>query len=359
MKKGKYYTRPDGLKEAIRTINGKRVAFRGKTDREVDRKILEYKEKAATGRTFPEVADEWEREHEAEITESTRRVYSVSVKRLKKAFPGPVSELRPLDIKRYMTTFERQGRASTSVQIELTVIKMILSHAVLVGDIDVSPAVEVHKSRGLPRKKREAMTEDQEALVKAAGEAQTAHWWLFGYLLMYTGLRRGEALALTYQDIDRKANVIHITKKISYATGKPVVDDFLKSENGLRKVPLLPPLAKALPKNRIGLIFPGRDGGLMTPFEITSNWKQYCRDIGLNKIQQDDKGDIIEEFPVTPRCFRHSYATICYEAGLDPRQAAEILGDTPEVTEKVYTHLRNSKRQTAAEKLTAYMEEAK
>lgn len=359
MKKGKYYTRPDGLKEAIRTINGKRVAFRGKTDREVDRKILEYKEKAATGRTFPEVADEWEREHEAEITESSRRVYSVAARRLKEAFPGPVSALKPLDVKRYLTSFERQGRAATSVQIELAVLKMILSHAVLVGDIDVSPAAEVHKSRGLPQKKREALTEEQEAIVKAAGEDQTAHWWLFGYLLMYTGLRRGEALALTYQDIDRKANVIHITKKISYATGKPVVDDFLKSENGLRKVPLLPPLAKVLPKDRIGLVFPGDDGGPMSAYEIQRNWRAYCRDVGLNRVQRDDAGKVIEEFPITPHCFRHSYATICYEAGLDPRQAAEILGDTPEVLERVYTHLRSARRQTAAEKLAEYMATAK
>ena len=42
MAKSKYYKRPDGLFESIRTINGKRVAFRGKTCREVDRKILEY-----------------------------------------------------------------------------------------------------------------------------------------------------------------------------------------------------------------------------------------------------------------------------------------------------------------------------
>ena len=57
-KKPKYYVRPDGLHESIRTINGKRVAFRGKTDKEVDRKILEYREEAEKGRKFPVIADE-------------------------------------------------------------------------------------------------------------------------------------------------------------------------------------------------------------------------------------------------------------------------------------------------------------
>lgn len=358
-KKSKYGVRKDGLHEAIRTINGKRVAFRGKTDREIDRKILEYQMEVEQGRNFPTIADEWEREHESDVSESTRRVYSYAVKRLKEAFPGRASEIEPVDVQNYIKRFEAQGRSANSVGIELAVCRMIFAHAVIKGDIRISPAAEVKKSRGLPCKKREALTEEQEEAVKAAGLTKAARWWLFGYLLLYTGCRRGEALALTYRDIDRKAGVIHITKKVSYATGKPVLENHLKSENGLREIPLLPPLAAALPKNRIGLLFPGDDGGYMRPHEITREWRHYCRDVGLNQIQQGETGETVETFPITPHCFRHSFATICYEAGLDPRQAAGLLGDTPEVVEAVYTHLRQDRRQTAAEKLTAYFEAVK
>ena len=355
--KAKYYVRPDGIHEAIRTINGRRVAFRGKTDREVDRKILEYQAEEERGRLFPAVADEWEREHEGKVTESSRRVYSYAVKRLQAAFPGSVKDIEPVDVQNYIRRFEAQGRSKNSVGIELAVCRMIFAHAVIKGDIRINPAVEVRKSRGLPAKERLALTEEQERAVKAAGMAQKGRWWLFGYFLLYTGCRRGEALALTYGDIDRKANLIHITKKVSYATGKPVLEDRLKSENGGRDIPLLPPLAAALPKNRIGLLFPGADGGHMKPSEITKNWRWYCRDIGLNEIRQTDAGETVETFPITPHCFRHSFATICYEAGLDPRQAANLLGDTPEVLESVYTHLRDRRKQTAAEKLMAYVQE--
>ena len=62
-KKSKYYVRPDGLHEAIRTIHGKRIAFRGRSDAEVERKMLEYHAKLSRGRTFREVANDWEREH--------------------------------------------------------------------------------------------------------------------------------------------------------------------------------------------------------------------------------------------------------------------------------------------------------
>ena len=46
----KYYVRPDGLHETIIRINGKRKAFRGKTDREVWNKVKEYRDDLAAGR---------------------------------------------------------------------------------------------------------------------------------------------------------------------------------------------------------------------------------------------------------------------------------------------------------------------
>lgn len=356
-KKPKYYQRPDGLFETIKTINGRRVAFRARTCQEVDRKLLEYREEVSAGRSFPVVADEWERSHEAVVSEATRVAYRVIVKRLKAHFNGPVSRYRPLDVQRYVTCLELQGRAGNSVQMELGVIRMIFSHAVLARDIDVSPATEVKKSRGLPRKTRTALTAEQENVIRASWDA--AHFGLFPYFLLYTGMRRGEALALSYADIDRKRGVILVNKKLNYADGNiPFLEDRTKSANGMREVPLLPPLARALPKNRVGLIFPGENGGFMRKSEIVKNWKQYCRETGLNLVQVTDSGKTVESFPITPHCLRHSFATMCYEAGLDPRQSAGIVGDTPAVLEKVYTHLREERKQSASEKLSAYLEAA-
>ncbi len=355
MAKQKYYQRPDGLYESIRKINGRRVAFRGKTCREVDRKILAYQEQAQAGRPFPVVAAQWQREHDKTVSLSTQMVYGYAVKRLCAAFPKSIRDVKPLDVKRYLNDLERAGYSAQTVQTDLSVCKMICSYAVISGDIDVSPATEIRKSRGLPVKRREALTEEQEAIVKRVSAERKAHFWLFGCLLLYTGMRRGEALALTYGDIDRKAGVIHVTKKLSYATGQmPVLEDHLKSENGRRDIPLLPPLAAALPRNRAGLIFPGEDGGFMRSSEITKNWRRYCRDAGLFAAERASNGETVETFPITPHCFRHSMATICYEAGLDPRQTARILGDAVETVEGVYTHLRQQRQKSAAEILAEY-----
>lgn len=349
-KKQKYYQRKDGLFETIKTINGKRVAFRGHSCREVDQKLLAYREEKERGRPFPKVADEWEREHEKEIKEATRISYQSCVKRIKAAFPGPVTKIKPIDVKRYLVGFEKQGYAAQTVSVELCILRAILSHAVMAGDIDVNPAAEVASSKGLPKKTREALTEEQEKVVKT--KWQDAEFGLFALFLLYTGMRRGEALAITYQDIDRKKGVIRVNKKLSYAgRNRPVLEDWTKSANGIREVPLLAPLAAALPKGRIGLVFPGADGGYMTDYELYRNWRSFCLDVGFIETSSDGE----TSFPITPHCFRHSFATICYEAGLDPRQAAKICGDTPETIEKVYTHLRQGKEVSAAEKLAAFV----
>lgn len=345
-KKGKYYTRPDGLKEAIRTINGKRVAFRGKTDREVEQKMREYKEKQERGVMFAAAANEWIIEKESLVGESTRCFYAKEVKRAIEYFDCPIKQIKPIDIRRYIAKIAKEGYAAQTGKQILSILRQIFSRAVMEGYIDISPVTEVKMPKGMPKTKRQALTEEQEYIVKKSGIERTAHFWLFAYLLLYTGMRRGEAAALTYADIDRKNMVIHVNKKVNYSFYPPKLENFLKSENGERDIPLLPPLADALPKNAIGLIFAGEDGGYMRMHDIINSWRRYCRDVGL----VDDSGDKLE-YPITPHCLRHSYATICFEAGLDPRSAAKFLGDDVATVESVYTHLRAEKRESAAEKL--------
>lgn len=350
----KYYQRPDGLFETSRTVNGKRIKFRGRTCAEVDRKILEYNTQKKQGRRLPEIADEWYKLRESDVSHSTFKVYGYALDRIKEHFTQRAGEITPLDVKRYVTQFERKGYAKHTVNIEVAVLKQIFAHAVIQGDVDVSPAKEVRPGKNLPEKQRSALTEEQERMVE---NCRVGDWWLLGLMLLYTGCRRGELLALEWKDIDRTAGVIHITKKLNYAFGNtPKLENHLKSENGKRDIPLFKPLADALPRNRIGKIFPDKDGNYLTASKLDRVWKTYCHDAGLTKWSYDEDNKPEETPLVTPHCFRHSFATICFEAGVDPKDAAAFVGDSEAVVRNVYTELRARHHASSAEKVNAYLE---
>lgn len=354
MAKKTYYQRPDGLYETSRTINGKRIKFRGRTVKEVDRKILEYNAEKKVGRKFPVVADAWERSYENEVAYGTWKTYVITIRRLQSHFTGPIGQITPLDVKRYLNSFEQSGYSKGTVSRERVILKMIFDFAVLAGDIDVNPAAAVSISRHLPQGKRSALTEEQEILVE---RCRKGDWWLLGLMLLYTGCRRGELLALEWKDIDREAGVIHITKKLNYAFGPaPRLEHHLKSANGKRDIPLLQPLADALPRNRIGKIFTNANGDYLSQSELETAWKAYCRDAGLVKTVINKKGIAEVKPAVTPHCFRHSFSTICYEAGIDPKAAAAFLGDTESIMRDVYTELRARHKDTSADKVNAYLE---
>lgn len=364
-KKEKYYKRPDGLFEAIRTVNGKRKAFRGRTCREVDRKILEYRDEAEKGWTFTKAADNWYREIETEVAHATYRNYGNTMRRLVARFgPERIAEITPEEIVAYIRQFEKKDYSRDTVQLEISVLKLIFRSAInrrTESGLAINPAAEVRKSKGLKHRVRTALTEEQEAKVEATAREKRGEWWLLGYFLMYTGLRRGEALALTWRDIDRKAGVIHVCKKLNYDNANvPLLEDHMKSENGRRDVPIFDELARMLPRNQIGYVFPSPGTGkYLTAYELAKYWKQYCRDAGLMDTITADNGKQKEKTQVSPHCFRHTFATICYEAGVDARTAAEWLGDSVAVMEKVYINLRKNHRSDSVRQVNEHLSRAK
>lgn len=358
MAKRKYYVRPDGLHESIRTINGKRVAFRGKTDREVDRKILEYKEQAEKGRTVREVLEEWQRDKEPRVSESTRVAYRAPVGRLLDALGDRrVREVKPIDLVRILTDMQAKGFALGAVKLQKTVILQVFRFAVIRGDVDVSPAAEIELPRGLPRSERGSLSPEQIATVTA----YRGPGWMLGLMALYTGCRRGELMALRWEDIDRKAGTITINKKVSYATGRPVLEDHTKTAAGMRTIPLLSPLADALPRGRIGLVFHGKDGGYLTKTEIDALWRDFCDGAGLYTTEEENGGSVAirgacRRYPYTLHWMRHTLATICYDADLDIKSAAAILGHASEqVTAGIYQHMTKTREQISAERLEAFV----
>lgn len=328
--------RPDGLIQRQVTINGKRKSFYGHNERELNRKIAEYKEETKHGIKFKVSAEEWEKEHFPTLEYNTLKGYKPALRRAIEEFGDQDEQtITPKAISRMLEKMAKQGFAQKTVRTQLLVIHLIFEKSVLDGRLEYNPAASVKIPKGLPKKRRDIPDEKEIEKVK---KGLNCTFGLFAYFLLYTGCRRGEALALTYGDIDRKNGLIYISKSVYYDNNRPHIKQ-PKTAAGCREVILLNILAKKLPtqKDKDALLFPNADGELLTETQFQRQWELYQKESGVT---------------VTPHQLRHAYATILFEAGIEDKDAQELLGHANiSTTRDIYTHITNKRRKETAKKL--------
>lgn len=327
----KYYVRPNGLHESIIKVTladgtTKRKAFRGKTDTEVYNKIKAWGREAAShpaGVLFRVEARAWWNAIEPTLEHNTIKSYRPAYERAVAHFGNEVAaKITAQDIDRYIKDFSAV-RARKTVVTQLQVIRQILRQAELDGVIQYNPAHAVKPPRNLPQTRREAPGKEEIQRIKDSVELP---FGLFAFLIYHTGCRRGEALALTGKDIDRKRGLVHITKSVYHEGNKPRLKR-PKTEKGVRDVPLLSALDRAL-SGRLGRGFLfSLDGGEtpLTNDQVTELYNQYRESSGVT---------------VTPHQIRHGYATALFENGISPKTAQTLLGHAQlSTTMDIYTHV--------------------
>ena len=326
--------RKDGLWQEVVTINGKKKYFYGKTKAAVMKKLREWQEGNERGELFREVALDWREEHWQHLVPSTARSYEASVKRAISQFPTQsVKDITASQIEAHIRDLAAKKYSKKIVTRQLNVYNMIFNFAIRKDLVRYNPCSAVRVPSGLPVKKRELPSDADLEVVKNSE-------WLLPFFLLYSGCRRGEALAIRYEDIDFENRVIHITKAVGYKDNTPYLK-VTKTDAGRRDIILLDILADRIPKNKTGLIFPNKQGELYKDSQIRRAWAKW---------QLENKTD------VTAHQLRHGYATILFDAGLDTKDAQYLLGHTTiAMTQDVYTHIRQQRQRITAEKLNSYV----
>lgn len=363
MAKSKIKKRSDGLYQLSVTVEEhgekKRKYFYGKTQQEAKRKMMEYQEQQETGRLFEAVADEWQEAHWKEVSAGTQVSYAPALSRALNDFSGtPIKQIVPLDIQRALTEMAALGYAQHTVTIYLSVLNQIFNHAITMMDRMDNPTASIKVPKGLKTTARECPEDYQLDLIRQHVDDQ---FGLFAYFLLYSGLRRGELLALQWKDIDFGSSTIYVTKSVTYAeTGNKPKIKSTKTEAGEREVILLDRLAiKLFPLRKAPdyYIFGGQEPLTQTVYRRA--WRKYCIDAGLwemkevTRTRKKKQVVVLDKVPsVTPHQLRHAYATILFEMGIDPKDAQQLLGHSKlEVTMDTYTHIRKKRRNDIAEKL--------
>ena len=329
--------RADGRWLKVKTINGERINFysKAKTEKaalkDIEKQMLLYIESKARKKSFSEIAEAWKEDHVKTVSYKTWQGYNAHYERALEEFgTHPLSEIEISDIQNYINRLAMQKYAFKTVKTALGVLSLIFDHGILLKEITQNPCVYAKIPKGLERNERELPNEDQ---IKKVIDGVNCHFGEFAYLLLFTGLRRGEALALRSENIDFENRLIHVRQSVFFKSNRPEIK-LPKTQSGIRDVYLLDKLIPIL-KGKKGYIFGGDEP--MTEQAFRRAWERYQKESGVT---------------VTPHQLRHAFATILHEKGIDVKSAQILLGHSDyKTTLNIYTHISESKKKLDFDKL--------
>ena len=247
--------------------------------------------------------------------------------------------------------------------------------------IEYNPAAAVRIPRNAPQSCRRALTsEEQQWVIDTPHRAQRA-----AMIMMYAGLRRGELIALTWNDVDLKKKTIRVNKAVEMINGNPRVKS-PKTQAGNRTIDIpqrlvdfLTPLRKsdfaqfpdARPINL--LVCRTASGKMFTNQAWRTMWRSYLTDLNVkygfcgkvnklaaHKRTKDGKsqGKLPLLIPnITPHWLRHTFATLLYLAGVDVLTARDQLGHADiKTTLAIYTHLDKIHKRKSMNRLDEYLD---
>ena len=330
--------RKDGLwqQQVSVVVNGQRKQkyFYGKTKQEVLRKISAFEQEQATGPLFSKVADEYWYAAIEGLAVNSQRNYRPAYTRAKKYFGDThITDIHPVNVRQFMTHYiETQNPAKKTAGTQRQILLNIFSFAFDKGYITENPAAGLKLKKGLSQTVRDLPPDEEIRIIKNSWDKP---FGMFAYWVLYTGLRRSELLALTWEDVDLEANTIRVNKTLYYVNGRAAIKP-PKTAKGDRIVPLMSALRKRLEPGE-GLIFKNTYGTYIAEKQFQRLWGRYAEQTGIES---------------TPHQIRHAYATMLFDNDVDAKDAQELMGHAQlSTTQNIYTHIREERRKKIRDKL--------
>lgn len=274
----------------------------------------------------------------------------------------PLTDLSPRHIDELFQTVLDEGLDAGTVELVGTVISGACKHALRLEKIHRNPAAVVPAPK--KQKKEIQIPEmDQVHHLLRQAKAEGHYLFVFIYLLVYTGMRRGEAMAVRWANVNLKERYIDVVEQAVQDGSGGVRLETLKTERSKRRLFLVPRTVRLLALHkeaqraeRAGsdpeeltedkdLVFPDHDGSWMKPNNLLRHLKELAERSGIDSI--------------TFHKFRHFHASTSLEADADLFATSQALGHSNiSTTPDMYGHITDSHRRTIADGFARAMEDA-
>ncbi|XSC73784.1 tyrosine-type recombinase/integrase [Bacillus licheniformis] len=313
--------------------------------------------------TFEDVFKEWWAVHSKTIKRSTR--YSKLSKFNKHILPL-FGKLKIKDItKAYcQKAINRIAQEINSAQDVKIQANLVFKYALRMDYISTNPMAYVV----IPKKEENFLSDEEEKrnfwekdeikifLDKAHSQLKQQDYVMF-YVLIFTGMRKGELLALEWKDVDIKERTINIKQTLFFEDGKEVIQT-AKKYHSKRIIKIDEQTAQILKKWRT------QQKEMLLSNGITTEAKYVLIRDDMRPLRLAYPNDILNRIiaknklhRITIHGFRHSHASILFEAGASLKEVQARLGHKEiQTTMNIYTHVTKTAKEKTAETFKKYME---
>ena len=292
--------------------------------------------------TVGDFARDWLTARAASVKPRTIEQYAEKARTITAAIGDrSLASLTPATCAGVYAPYTAAGQLRTA-QLVYSVLGMMLSDAVGWHLIDASPMTALRRPRYDPREINPFLADEAAAL-----QADPVHG-IAWRLLAGTGLRRGEACALRWTDVDFRTAQIRIERQLVRAGGK-LYEDAPKSDAGKRTIPISAALVDDLRAHLLNQILMRRvsdyviscDGARVEPRTVNRWLTAAAVRAGVADAH--------------PHRWRHTYGADAVSAGVDIRVLQRLLGHSNiSVTARYYAYVRPDVLRSAADLIAAY-----
>lgn len=383
-KKYKYSTSVHlGYKE-----DGKQVTKRvyADTKSELNRKVYELKSTVFVGKDLVTSAlfGDWSRKwyYEQKLPQNLEKgslvVIEGTIKHLNRYFENV--SIRDITLSDFQTMINdyAKNNPNTNKPMSNDLLKKIKSNAQAIfeyaeaNNIANVPrffrSVMIPKDKTSKKEKRRALTETEQHYIIDTEHRRK----LPAMIMLFSGLRLGECLALEWSDIDLVENRIYVSKSLQFGNNQGTIKQGGKTVNAQRVVPIPPILSDYLReyKNGLKVISPyvnlNTKGELFTKISWKRLWESYMTDLNLKygfkyEISKYSPNIKASELPMkiepfTAHYLRHTFATMLYLEKVDLVEAMQILGHADiQTTINIYTDFKSLNKSTLSEEYKTHL----
>ena len=267
------------------------------------------------------------------IEARTVLAYKTSLKYIDEFFgEKSIAQLSTKDVEAFIQSLQERGLAPNTIKKTFNVLHHCVRHAVAVRDIDWDFCAAIKPPKRVLIAPNPLDEPSRRKLLTMLAALEPTPYVIAVYLAYFTGMRRGEICALTWEDVALKSKpaILRVRHAISTKEGGTYIKGTKTGQE--RRIPLPDALVDILKARRsemvedcmsLGIAFNAGfyvcgniDGGYMSPTLLTRWWGQHAREWGLTGTQ--GRTPVLHDL-------RHTYATIAVRT-VDPKTAQDILG---------------------------------